>query len=75
VVEGTYKWKVIGSPAIVAYDVGLGRKLVACPTADNPSHRLVKIHTDHHVGARGHLRYVSNFPHWGRYEFELGDAR
>jgi hypothetical protein len=71
---GTYKWRVIATPAIVAANLGDGQKRIAAPTAEHDYHRLCSVHTPYEVGTLGHLRYVSNSGRWGRIEFELGVA-
>lgn len=70
--EGTYGWRLVAEAAIVAHDVGDGRKLIAAPSAPRSHHRLCEVYTTEDVGTVGHLRYVSNFPQWGRVEFERG---
>lgn len=69
--EGTYRWRTVGSPAIVAHILNARERVVACPTADG-HHRVVTVITNYPVGTVGELRYVSQPGIWGRLEFEKG---
>lgn len=68
--EGTYAWRTVGTPAIVAHAPSEETRIVACPTATEGRHRVVTVVSNFPVGAVGELRYVSHPGVWGRLEFE-----
>lgn len=69
--RGTYEWNLVVDDVWVECVHSDGRRRVVAPHAAAEHHREVNVrNTDAPIGAVGELRYVSNFPEWGRLEFE-----